>query len=184
MRLMFGDASVPWHPWLPLMLSRTFHGLSYFYTQVSACLHWGCTWQQLRHWLIPGFLHLPWDQSYEPQEWRIEPQGIPGSLSRGKASRPGSPPEQRWGHLEPVKVRRTAKGFQGVLCVCWVVSNSFETPWTAAHQAPLCMGFSRQESWSGLPCPPPGDPSNPGIEPSSPASRTWILYHWAVKDNP
>ena len=142
------------------------------------------TWQQLRHWLIPGFLHLPWDQSYEPQEWRIEPQGIPGSLSRGKASRPGSPPEQRWGHLEPVKVRRTAKGFQGVLCVCWVVSNSFETPWTAAHQAPLCMGFSRQESWSGLPCPPPGDPSNPGIEPSSPASRTWILYHWAVKDNP
>ena len=33
----------------------------------------------------------------------------------------------------------------------------FATPWTAAHQVPLSMGFSRQEYWSGLPCPPPGD---------------------------
>ena len=38
------------------------------------------------------------------------------------------------------------------------------TPWTVAHQAPLSMGFSRQEYWSGLPCPPPGDFPNPGIE--------------------
>jgi len=38
------------------------------------------------------------------------------------------------------------------------------TPWTVAHQAPPSMGFSRQEYWSGLPCPPPGDPPNPGIE--------------------
>ena len=36
-----------------------------------------------------------------------------------------------------------------------------------AHQAPLSMGFSRQEYWSGLPCPPPGDLPNPGIEPVS-----------------
>ena len=43
------------------------------------------------------------------------------------------------------------------------------TPWTAAHQAPLSLGFSRQEHWSGLPCPPPGDLPNPGIEPPSPA---------------
>ena len=40
----------------------------------------------------------------------------------------------------------------------------FVTPWTIAHQAPLSMGFSRQEYWSGLPCPPPGHLSNPGIE--------------------
>ena len=33
----------------------------------------------------------------------------------------------------------------------------FETPWTIARQAPLSTGFSRQEYWSGLPCPPPGD---------------------------
>ena len=41
------------------------------------------------------------------------------------------------------------------------------TPWTVAHQAPLSMGFSRQEYWSGLPCPPPGDLPDPGIEPVS-----------------
>ena len=40
----------------------------------------------------------------------------------------------------------------------------FETPWTVARQAPLSMGFSRQEYWSGLPCPPPGDLLNPGTE--------------------
>ena len=44
-----------------------------------------------------------------------------------------------------------------------------ETPWTVAHQAPLSMGFSRQEYWSGLPFPTPGDLPNPGMEPMSPA---------------
>ena len=39
----------------------------------------------------------------------------------------------------------------------------FATPWTVAHQAPLPMVFSRQESWGGLPCPPPKDLPNPGI---------------------
>ena len=43
----------------------------------------------------------------------------------------------------------------------------FATPWTAAYQAPLSMGFSRQQHWSGLPCPPPGDLSDPGIKPTS-----------------
>ena len=47
----------------------------------------------------------------------------------------------------------------------------FATPWTVAHQAPLSMEFSRQEYWSGLPFPSPGDLPNPGIEPSSPALR-------------
>ena len=41
----------------------------------------------------------------------------------------------------------------------------FATPWTAACQASLSMGFSRQEYWSGLPCPSPGDIPNPGNEP-------------------
>ena len=43
----------------------------------------------------------------------------------------------------------------------------FVTLWTVAHQAPLSMKFSRQEHWSGLPLPPPGDLSKPGIEPKS-----------------
>ena len=45
----------------------------------------------------------------------------------------------------------------------------FVTPWTVACQAPLSMGFPRQEYWNGLPYPPPGDLPNPGIEPLSPA---------------
>ena len=44
----------------------------------------------------------------------------------------------------------------------------FATPWTVAHQAPLSMGFPRQESWSGSPFPPPGDLPDPWIEPVSP----------------
>ena len=43
----------------------------------------------------------------------------------------------------------------------------FATLWTVACQAPLSMGFSRQEYWSGLPCPPPGDLPDQGIEPLS-----------------
>ena len=42
----------------------------------------------------------------------------------------------------------------------------FVTPWTVALQDPLSMGFSRQEYWSGLPCPPPGDLPAPGMEPT------------------
>ena len=43
----------------------------------------------------------------------------------------------------------------------------FATPWTVAYQAPLSMGFSKQQYWSGLPFPSPGDLPNPGIEPGS-----------------
>ena len=43
------------------------------------------------------------------------------------------------------------------------------TTWTVAHQPPLSMKFSRQEYWSGLPCPPPGDLPTPGIKPMFPA---------------
>ena len=48
-----------------------------------------------------------------------------------------------------------------------VMSDS-ATLWTVAHQAPLSMGFFRQEYWSGLPFPSPGDLPKPGIEPTSP----------------
>ena len=51
-------------------------------------------------------------------------------------------------------------------CACSVVYDS-ETPWTVASQAPLSMGFSRQEYWSGLPFLTPGDLPNPGIKPTS-----------------
>ena len=51
----------------------------------------------------------------------------------------------------------------------------FATPWTVAYQAAPSMGFSRQEYWSGLPFPSPGDLPNPGIEPGSPALQTDVL---------
>ena len=71
--------------------------------------------------------------------------------------------------------------------VASVVSNSANYG-TAAHQAPLSMGFSRQEYWSGLPFPSPGDLPDPGIEPGSPAleadsltsepllTNMWIIF--------
>ena len=51
----------------------------------------------------------------------------------------------------------------------------FVTPWTVAYQAPSSMEFSRQEYWSGLPFPSPGDLRNPGIEPGSPALQADAL---------
>ena len=51
----------------------------------------------------------------------------------------------------------------------------FVTPWTVAYQAPPSMGFFRQEYWSGLPFPSPGDLPNPGIEPRSPAFQADTL---------
>ena len=65
----------------------------------------------------------------------------------------------------------------------------FATLWTVAHQAPLPRGFSRQEYWSGLPCPPPGDLPNPGSEPvslMSPelAGRFFTIHTtWDVQNN-
>ena len=58
------------------------------------------------------------------------------------------------------------------VCVCVCAQSLsciqlFVTPWTVAHQAPLSMGLSWQEYWSGMPLPPPGDPCDPGIKPAS-----------------
>ena len=68
----------------------------------------------------------------------------------------------------------------------WKFSKNYESevaqscptlcdPWTLAHQAPPSMGFSRQEYWSGLPFPSPGDLSDPGIEPRSPTLQADAL---------
>ena len=54
---------------------------------------------------------------------------------------------------------------------CFSPVRLFVTLRTETHRAPLSIGFSRQEYWSGLPCPPPGNRPNPGIEPRSPISQ-------------
>ena len=59
--------------------------------------------------------------------------------------------------------------------VCVVLSAVlFVTPWTGAHQTPLSMEFSRQENWSGLPCLPPEDLLDPGIEHAAPALQAFF----------
>ena len=75
--------------------------------------------------------------------------------------------------LEFLWLSRESSPFPGQLISCssLVLSHVWlcVTPSTVARQAPLSMEFSRQEYWSGLPFPPPGDLPNPGIEPMSPA---------------
>ena len=62
---------------------------------------------------------------------------------------------------------------------CFSRVRLFGTPWTVVHQAVLSMGFSKQEYWSGLPLPSPGDLPDPGMEPMSHVSwiGRWVLYH-------
>ena len=68
------------------------------------------------------------------------------------------------GHWLGVRALKTAEWVKLLSCV-----RLFATPWTVYYQAPPSMGFSRQEYWSGLPFPSPGDLPDPGIEPRSPA---------------
>ena len=53
-------------------------------------------------------------------------------------------------------------------CLVYKSCSTLVSPWTVACQAPLSMGFLRQEYWSGLPLPSPGELHNPGMEPTSP----------------
>ena len=68
-----------------------------------------------------------------------------------------------------------------LLVVVYLLSsvNSFVTPWTVACQAPLSMGFPKQEFWSGLPFPSPGIFLIQGLN-LCPLIDMWVLYHWAT----
>ena len=77
------------------------------------------------------------------------------------------------------------------MCVCVCVHAQplsrvqlFATPGTVAHQVPLSMGFPRQEYWSGLPLPSPGDLPNSGIKPMSPAWQADFYHCLFVKTQP
>ena len=59
--------------------------------------------------------------------------------------------------------------------------RTLTAPWTIAYQAPLSMGFSRQEYWNGLPFPSPGDLPDPGIEPRSCIAGRWFTT-WAMRE--
>ena len=104
------------------------------------------------------------------------------------------PPPRRWGAWE--NPFSTVNTFLSILLLlttpsgpsaCWllllfscpVMCDSFVTPWTTAHQAPLSMEFPRQEYWSRLPLPSPGDLPNPGMEP---CLLHWQADTWATRE--
>ena len=110
-----------------------------------------------------------WQVSFPLERWKKQRSlSLPPSSSVAKLFSPVSPA----GNLS-LGERGRKRGWLLTCIRACVFSHVrfFGTPWTLAHQAPLSMGFSRQEYWSGLPCPPPGDLPDPGIQPASPASQ-------------
>ena len=104
------------------------------------------------------------------------------SDSRGSQSRVKRRNKRwRWGWSEEkggivAEVEGRVLGLALSMCAQSVIPD-FATPWTVAHQAPLSMEFSRQEYWSGLLRPPPGDLPDPGNELLSPALGSLPWYH-------
>ena len=80
-----------------------------------------------------------------------------------------------WTYLAPWRLA-LALGLCLLLLCCAQSCLTLDTPWAVACQAPLSMGFSRQEYSSGLPFPPPGDLRDPGIKPMPPASPALQAY--------
>ena len=101
---------------------------------------------------------------------------------------PGESSQTRdWTHVSCIARRFLTAVQLGKPELCYACKLShiwlLETPWTIGHQGPLSMGFPRQEYWSELPCPLPGDLSDPGIEPRSlatPALAGRFIHHWAM----
>ena len=102
------------------------------------------------------------------------------SQGRGKFQGPNTVTQTSYclhNKLEPWAHLKTSSAFpserqKAFVCACVCAESLshvqlFLTPWTVAHQAPLSMGFSRQEYWSGLSFPSPGDLLDPGIKPTS-----------------
>ena len=111
-----------------------------------------------------------------PLLWHCDP---PGGLG---------PPGRTWAWLSAlpfseVTDQRLHMHFALLLPFSLSVVSDSAAPWTVAHQAPLSMGFFRQECWSGLPCPSSGDLPDPEIEPTSPVSPALaggFFAHWAI----
>ena len=91
------------------------------------------------------------------------------ALSRGAEN-------SHWGTIIKAKSAMTGPSIkQWCVCACCVTSVMFNSVWPYGPdscQTLLSTGFSRQEKWSGLPCPPPGNLPDPGTEPASPALQT------------
>ena len=110
-------------------------------------------------------------------DWSPPGSSVHGILQAGilewvaiTSSRGSSPPRDQT-HAPALRVQSRSP------CCCLIAKSclTLVTPWTVAHQAPLSMGFPRQENWNGWPFPSPGDLSDPGIELLSPVLEGDIL---------
>ena len=155
-----------------------------------------------RHSLIPGWGGSPGWENGNPLQysclenlmdrgpWRATVHGVTNSRTRLKQLSMHMPSCRNWGSERWV-VEGTVKRGGGHVCTCdWFMliygrkeikkdgaklCLTLSIPWIGARQAPLSMGFSRQEYWSGLPFLSPGDLPDPGIEPRSPTLQADAL---------
>ena len=145
-----------------------------------------------------GLLPLPQAQALGSPRvfWKLLPASFPATAQGSFPSSCNDPFVEELGHMGDRNQGRTCFSGQGkvngakrgtpagvletlllIRAQSWPI---LATPWTPAHQAPLSMGFPRQEYWSGLPFPSPGNLPDPGIKPGSPGIwciGRWILYH-------
>ena len=129
----------------------------------------------------------------------IKPRSPTLLMNSSPSEPPGKPKNTRVGSLSRLQGNFQIQELNWVSCIAdrffisWATREAyiyasvqslsrvqlFATPWTAACQAPLSIGFSREEYWSGMPCPPPGGLPDPGPTHVSYVSciDRWALYH-------
>ena len=121
---------------------------------VNTCIVLTCARNSSKHAQISTYLALTWNMCYHYPHSRLRDKLLMVT--------------QSWEDLRSECRKLLECAVFHLSCAsCFSPAWLCETPWTVGHQAPLCMGFPKQEYWSGLPCPSPGDLPDPGIKPSS-----------------
>ena len=133
--------------------------------------------QSRRHGFNPWVRKIPWKRTWQPTSGFLpgESQGQRSLVGYSPRGRKKSDMTERLPFLPftfkgRLKTGICEDGLSLLMLSFFSHVRLCEILWTIAHQAPLSLGFSRQEYWSGLPRPSPGDLPLPGIEPVSPAA--------------
>ena len=141
-----------------------------------------CHYRHINSYTIVG-LHTHFAIATSASVYSSLSPRLENSSCCGSPATPVPPGPQSSGHHSPQpevwrgRGKWQSQGSMGSRCAA--VSDS-ATPWTIAFQAPLSVEPSRQERWSGLPFPSPGDLPDPGIEPEAPASPALAGTHYAT----